>query len=117
MDFAATALEHGREQADALGLRVEWLEADLGTWSPPTQAFDLVVCIYVHVAGSIESFVQRMADGVAPGGTLFMLGKTTAKGQTQVTVAAAKALLTSDDWELTAEAAGEDAVVRARRRG
>ena len=31
-------------------------------------AFDLVVCLYVHVASSVDEMVRRMAGGVAPGG-------------------------------------------------
>jgi hypothetical protein len=36
--------------------------------------YDLVVCLYVHVAGSVEDMVGWMANGVAPGGTLFLVG-------------------------------------------
>ena len=54
--------------------RVDWVEGDLATWTPQPGRFDLVVCLYVHVAGSVEEMVRRMADGVAPGGTLFLVG-------------------------------------------
>jgi putative transposase len=33
-----------------------------------------VVCLYVHMSGSVEEMVQRMATGVARGGTLFLVG-------------------------------------------
>lgn len=56
--------------------------------------YDLVVCLYVHVAGSVEDMVGRVANGVAPGGTLFLVGHrpidpstgaaTTAASQVQV---------------------------------
>ncbi len=114
--------------------RIEWVEADLGTWAPERDAYDLVVCLYVHVAGSVEEMVQRMAAGVAPGGTLFMVGHrpidpatgapTPAAGQVQVSVEEARAALDPDGWELVvaedrsrAQAgAGVDAVIRVRRR-
>lgn len=138
VDFAATALAFARSWAEAMGPavagRVEWVEADLATWAPRPDAYDLVVCLYVHVAGSIEEMVQRMATGVACGGTLFLVGhrpidpatgaETAAAGQVQVTVEAALAALDPDRWEvLVADdrprriaGTGVDAVIRARRR-
>ena len=78
VDFAATALAHARSAAEAIGPgvaeRIDWVEADLATWTPQRDAYDLVVCLYVHVAGSVEEMVQRVATGVARGGTLFLVG-------------------------------------------
>ena len=54
--------------------RIDWVEADLATWTPPRDEYDLVVCLYVHVAGSVEEMVRRTATGVARGGTLFLVG-------------------------------------------
>ena len=49
VDFAATALAFARSTTEAMGPavaeRVEWVEADLATWMPPRQAFDLVLCL------------------------------------------------------------------------
>ena len=139
VDFAATALAHARSTAEALepdvAGRIDWVEADLATWSPPRDGYDLVLCLYVHVAGSVDEMVQRMATGVARGGTLLMVGHrpvdpatgaaTAAAGQVQVSVETARAALVTDRWELvTAEdrprpaaGSGVDAVIRARRRG
>ena len=77
VDFSTTALEHARRRVAGLGAdiaaRVEWVAADLGAWTPPP-AYDLVACLYVHVAGSVREMVQRLAAGVAPGGTLLLVG-------------------------------------------
>jgi 2-polyprenyl-3-methyl-5-hydroxy-6-metoxy-1,4-benzoquinol methylase len=137
VDFSATALDHARSTADALGVdvarRVEWAQADLATWTPRTAEHDLVVCLYVHVAGSVDEMVQRLASGVAPGGTLFLVGHrpidpttgadTAAARQVQVSVEAALAALDPDSWELVVAedrrrpaGDGVDAVVRAHRR-
>jgi 2-polyprenyl-3-methyl-5-hydroxy-6-metoxy-1,4-benzoquinol methylase len=138
VDFAETALAHARSTAEAMGPdvaeRIEWVQADLGTWTPPLEEYALVVCLYVHVAGSVEEMVARMATGVAPGGTLFLVGHrpidpatgaaTAAAGQVQVSVEAALAALDPDRWELVvaedrprpAAGTGVDAVIRARRR-
>ena len=114
--------------------RIAWVEADLATWTPRRGGYDLVVCLYVHVAGSVEEMVRRMARGVARGGTLFVVGHrpidpatgaaTAAAGQVQVSVEAALAVLDPDQWlPIVADerprpmaGTGVDAVVRARRR-
>ena len=128
VDFAATALAYARSAAEALGPdiaeRVDWIEGDLGIWTPEPNAYDLVISVYVHVAGSVEEMVKRMASDVAPGGTLFLVGYPAAAGQVQVSVEAARAALDPSRWEtIVAEerprpnaAGGVDAVIRARRR-
>jgi SAM-dependent methyltransferase len=135
VDFSVTALDHARSTAQTLGddvaERIEWVEGDLGSWAPPPRRFDLVSCLYVHVAGSVGEMVTRLASGVAPGGTLFMVGHqpvdpetgepTPAAGQVQVSVDDAVEALDAGDWQIVlaeerrrAEAgAGVDAVVRA----
>jgi 2-polyprenyl-3-methyl-5-hydroxy-6-metoxy-1,4-benzoquinol methylase len=137
VDFAATALSHARATADATGPdvagRIAWVEADLATWTPPRDGYDLVVCLYVHVDGSVEEMVRRMATGVAHGGTLLLVGHrpidpatgaaTAAAGQRQVSVEAALAALDPGRWQPVVAAerprpvagTGVDAVIRARR--
>ena len=71
VDFSATALAHARSAAEAVGAdvaeRIDWVEGDLTTWTPQPGRYDLVACLYVHMAGSVEEMVRRMAAGVAPG--------------------------------------------------
>jgi SAM-dependent methyltransferase len=138
VDFSATALAHARVTAESLGPdvagRIDWIEGDLATWTPQPGVFDLVACLYVHVAGSVEETVLRLAAGVAPGGTLVLVGhrpidpatgaETAAAGQVQVSVEAAVAALDPSGWEIVvaedrpraAAGTGVDAVIRARRR-
>lgn len=139
VDFAATALDLGRSTAAAHGAevagRIAWVQADLGSWSPTPAAFDLVSCLYVHVAGSVVELVRRLGEGVAPGGSFLLVGHrpvdpatgapTPAAGQVQVSVEEAVEALDSPEWQvvvaeerLRAQAGtGVDAVVRAVRRG
>jgi hypothetical protein len=69
VDFSASALAHGRATAEALGPdvaeRIVWVEGDLATWTAAPEQYDLVVCLYVHTAGSVEEMVRRMASGVS----------------------------------------------------
>jgi 2-polyprenyl-3-methyl-5-hydroxy-6-metoxy-1,4-benzoquinol methylase len=138
VDFAATALAHGRATAEDLGAnvaeRIEWVERDLATWTPQPGHYDLVACLYVHVAGSVEELVRRMAAAVAPGGTLLLVGHrpidpatgaaTAAAGQVQVSVDTAVAALDPGRWELivaedrprAVAGTGVDAVICARSR-
>jgi 2-polyprenyl-3-methyl-5-hydroxy-6-metoxy-1,4-benzoquinol methylase len=137
VDFSASALAHGRSMAEAVGTdvseRIAWVEGDLATWTAQPNHFDLVVCLYVHVAGSVEEMVRRMANGVAVGGTLFIVGHrpidpttgaaTAAAGQVQISVESAVAALDPRRWELVVAeerprpvaSTGVDAVIRARR--
>jgi SAM-dependent methyltransferase len=138
VDFSATALDYGRSTAHAVGAdvadRIEWVEGDLGSWTPPASHFGLVSCLYVHVAGSVVEMVRRLGAGVALGGTLLLVGHrptdpstgapTPAAGQVQVSVDEAVQALEPQDWQVVvaeerpraAVGSGVDAVVRAVRR-
>ena len=138
VDFSAAALAHGRAMAEAAGAevaaRVEWVVGDLARWPVEPARYDLVICLYVHVAGSVAAMVKRMARGVAPGGTLLLVGHrpidpatgapTPAANQVQVSVEETVVALDSAGWELVVAeerpravaGTGVDAVIRARRR-
>ncbi len=136
VDFSPAALDHAARTAAALGPaiaeRVDWVQGDLTAWAPAARAYDLVACLYVHVPGDVGAMVRRLAAGVAPGGSLLLVGHqpidpetgaaTAAAGQTQVSVAAARAALADEDWQVeVAEqrrrrtGGGVDAVMLARR--
>ncbi|MBN9797438.1 SAM-dependent methyltransferase [Pseudonocardia sp. UM4_GMWB1] len=139
LDFSPAVLEHARATAEeALGAeiagRIDFIEGDLTTWAPEPGYFDLVVFLYVHSAGAVHELIQRMASGVIPGGTLFLVGhrpidpdtgaETPAAGQVQVSVDEARAALGSEQWDIAvaedrrrpAAKSGVDAVICARRR-
>lgn len=137
VDFSATALDHARSSAATQGQevadRIEWLEADMMTWSPPVEHFDLVLCLYMHIAGSVEATVSRLAAAVAPGGSLLLVGHrpvdpqtgepTPAAGQNQISVDEALAALDRNRWDIRiaedrprqAAGSGVDAVISAVR--
>jgi SAM-dependent methyltransferase len=136
VDFSIAALDHARSMAEAAGPaiaeRIDFVHADLSNWTPESGGYDLVASLYVHVSGSVEAMVQRLASGVAPGGTLFLVGHqpvdpatgapTAAAGQTQVSVDVAVGALDPREWTVSAAeerprtaGAGVDAVICARR--
>jgi 2-polyprenyl-3-methyl-5-hydroxy-6-metoxy-1,4-benzoquinol methylase len=138
VDFSAAALAQGKAIAEAAGPalagRIDWVEADLGTWTAEPGRYDLIASLYVHVAGSAAELVDRLAVAVAPGGTLFLVGHqpidpatgepTPAAGQVQVSLKTVLPALAAEHWELmlaeerrrAAAHSGVDAVIRARRR-
>jgi cyclopropane fatty-acyl-phospholipid synthase-like methyltransferase len=76
VDFATTALERGARAAAAAGLadRIEWVHADLLSWTPP-ERYDLVSAQFFHLAPPERTAVfGTLAGAVAPGGTLLVVG-------------------------------------------
>ena len=104
------------------------------TCAPSPERYDHVICLYMHVARSVEELVRRLAAGVAPGGTLLLVGHrpadpvtgapTPPAGQVQISVEEAFAALHPACWEILiaeerprqAAGAAVDAVVRATAR-
>jgi len=72
VDFSAVGIERGRRGAQELGVGVDWVVADLGTWEPPPGVtFDLVLLAYLHLEGDV---LARARNWVAPGGALVVIG-------------------------------------------
>lgn len=75
VDFSAVGLGKGRRLAEARGVTVEWVLADLLGYEPPPEAFDLVVLLYLHLPPPDRRLVhRRAARSLAPGGTILVVG-------------------------------------------
>jgi SAM-dependent methyltransferase len=75
VDFSGVGLQKARRLAEGRGVEVNWIEADLRSYSPARGAFDLVVLVYIHLPGEERrALVRRAADAVAAGGALLVLG-------------------------------------------
>jgi SAM-dependent methyltransferase len=79
VDFASTALQRAAARVETLGPdvagRVELVQADLTTWTPPEGHFDLVSAQFVHLpAEPWLALVARLAAAVTPGGDLLVVG-------------------------------------------
>jgi 2-polyprenyl-3-methyl-5-hydroxy-6-metoxy-1,4-benzoquinol methylase len=120
--ISSEALASAAERAESCGVadRVRWVEADLSDWRPQ-ERFDLVTTHYAHPSIPQLEFYARIAEWVAPGGTLLVVGHL--RGAHHVAHAAATAadiggVLPASAWEIvTAEESGHDVVVRALRLG
>lgn len=81
VDFASVAVERGRKLAATeprAADRLSWVVADLRGYAPPPAAFDLVLIVYLHLpADQRRAVLRHAANGLAPGGTLLMVGHDT----------------------------------------
>ena len=74
-DISAAALDRARQRAgdgERAGA-IDWVQADLTLWEPDRR-FDLVMTHYAHPATGQLAFYDRIAEWVAPGGTLLIVG-------------------------------------------
>jgi 2-polyprenyl-3-methyl-5-hydroxy-6-metoxy-1,4-benzoquinol methylase len=75
VDFSAVGLAKGGRLAEARGVSVDWVTADLLEYQPAPQAFDLVLIAYLHLPpAELATVLHRAAAAVAPGGTLLVVG-------------------------------------------
>jgi SAM-dependent methyltransferase len=72
-DISAAALQSAARQALTAGVDVTWIEADLTTWNP-TARWDLVMTHYAHPSIPQLEFYRHIAQWVAPGGSLLIVG-------------------------------------------
>lgn len=79
VDISTVALERGRKQAGdldiAIARQITWRQDDLTEWEPPAASFDLVSTHFMQLPSAQRAEVyQRLADSVAPGGVLLIVG-------------------------------------------
>src|SRR4051812_45274356 len=75
VDFSGVGLDKGRALAANRGVAVEFVRADVTTYSPPPAEFDLVVVLYLQLpAVQLRSALQHAASALRSGGTLLVVG-------------------------------------------
>ena len=78
VDFSDVALAKAAQLAEARGVEVEWVVADVLEHETEPRAFDLVAVLYLQLpADELVPVVRSAAHAVAPGGTLVVLGHDT----------------------------------------
>jgi SAM-dependent methyltransferase len=78
-DVSTVALQRGAAHAAAAGeelaARITWRQEDILTWGPEPEAYDLVSSHFMHLPSGLRAALfTRLAAGVAPGGTLLVVG-------------------------------------------
>ena len=75
VDFSAVGLGKGRRLAQAHGVAVDWICADLRDYQPEAQWFQLVLVAYLQLrAADLDGVLRRAAAALAPEGMLLVVG-------------------------------------------
>lgn len=75
VDFSGVGIDKARQLAEAHGVDVEWIVADLLEYEPEPEAFELVIMFYLQVPPAERAPIVRSAAGaVSAGGTLLLVG-------------------------------------------
>jgi SAM-dependent methyltransferase len=75
VDFSTAGLAIARDLAAAHGVTVEWIEADVVTWTPAPATYDLVCVLYLQLpAQERQTVLARATEALASGGTLLVIG-------------------------------------------
>lgn len=75
VDFSDVALFKARALAAERGVQVQWVQADLLTYEPTPQSFDLVVIMYLHFPPPERAqLLHKAASALRAGGTLVVVG-------------------------------------------
>jgi SAM-dependent methyltransferase len=145
LDISPVALKRAAEHAEHAGAdvagRIRWVQRDLMDGQPMPDQYDLVSAQYVHLPPDARrALFTRLADAVAPGGTLLIVGHHPTDLQSSVPRPQRPELFfTGDDvtgqlkpteWDIVTDATAprtttdpdghpatiHDTVIRARRR-
>lgn len=74
VDVSTVALGRAADRADAAGLEVDLVNADLAEYVPDAGEFDLVVLSYLQVPDELRRVVhRRAAAALAPGGRIVLV--------------------------------------------
>ncbi len=99
-DFSANGLARAARQADAAGVadRTDWWQVDARTFAADGRSYDLVTTHYLHPPdGGMVEVTSRLADAVAPGGYLLVVGHAPSGVFTQLTAAEHRAMFLAAD--------------------
>ena len=117
VDFSDVGLAKADQLAAAAGVDVSTTCADVTGYTPPPRGFDLVAVVYVHLPASVRRAVyRRAADGVAPGGTLLVVGHDTTNPTDGYGGPQNPDVLFSPDDDVVADLAGSGLVVEKAER-
>jgi 2-polyprenyl-3-methyl-5-hydroxy-6-metoxy-1,4-benzoquinol methylase len=75
VDYSDVAIEKARTRARRDGVEIDFVCADLVTYEPEAEAFDLVLVLYLHIPSrERRAVLAKAASAVAPGGTFLLIG-------------------------------------------
>lgn len=75
VDFSSVGIDKAHRSAQARGVRLESEVADLTSYVPTSEGYDLVLIVYLHLgAAELPLIIEGAARAVAPGGRLVVVG-------------------------------------------
>jgi 2-polyprenyl-3-methyl-5-hydroxy-6-metoxy-1,4-benzoquinol methylase len=99
-DFSAKGLERAAQHAEQAGVgdRTEWWQVDARTFDAGGRQFDLVTTHFLHPPdGGMVQVVGRLAQAVAPGGHLLVVGHAPSDVFTQLSAVHRNAMFLAED--------------------
>lgn len=118
-DFSANGLARAARHAETAGVadRTDWWQVDARTFAADGRSYDLVTTHYLHPPDSgMAEVTGRLAEAVAPGGHLLVVGHAPSGGATQLTASQHRAMFLAEDLLASLPADFEPVVVEQRPR-
>ena len=118
-DFSANGLARAARHADEAGVadRTDWWQVDARTFAADGRSYDLVTTHFLHPPdGGMVEVTRRLADAVAPGGHLLVVGHAPSEVFTQLSASHRRAMFLAEDLLPSLPEAFEVLVVEQRPR-
>ena len=99
-DFSAKGLARAARHAEEAGVadRTDWWQVDARTFTADGRTFDLVTSHFLHPPdGGMVGVTRRLADAVAPGGHLLVVGHAPSGTFTQLSASHHRAMFLAED--------------------
>jgi 2-polyprenyl-3-methyl-5-hydroxy-6-metoxy-1,4-benzoquinol methylase len=118
-DFSANGLARAARHANEAGVadRTDWWQVDARTFAADGRSFDLVASHFLHPPdGGMVQVARRLAEAVAPGGHLLVVGHAPSEVFSQLSAAHRRAMFLAQDLVPSLPAGFEPLVVEQRPR-
>lgn len=99
-DFSANGLARAARHAEQAGVadRIDWWQVDARTFAAGGRSYDLVASHFLHAPdGGMVEVTRRLADAVAPGGHLLVVGHAPSEVFAHLTASQRRAMFLADE--------------------
>lgn len=99
-DFSANGLARAARHAEEAGVdeRTDWWQVDARTFSADGRSYDLVTTHFLHPPdGGMVDVTRRLAEAVAPGGHLLVVGHAPSEAFTHLSASHRRAMFLAED--------------------
>ncbi|MBE1489473.1 class I SAM-dependent methyltransferase [Plantactinospora soyae] len=99
-DFSANGLARAARHAEQAGVgdRTHWWQVDARTFAADGRSYDLVTSHFLHAPdGQMVEVTRRLAEAVAPGGHLLVVGHAPSEVFAQLTASQRRAMFVAEE--------------------